>query len=68
MAVDGLLLTFLGIAILVIVTPGPDTALTIRNALIGGRSAGVFTALGVVTGQMTWALATSIGLVTALLP
>jgi threonine/homoserine/homoserine lactone efflux protein len=46
---------------------GPDTALTIRNALVGGRSAGVFTALGVVTGQMTWALATSVGLVTILL-
>jgi threonine/homoserine/homoserine lactone efflux protein len=30
-----------------IVTPGPDTALTIRNTLVGGRPAGVATALGV---------------------
>jgi len=37
---------FLGVAILVIVTPGPDTALTIRNTLIGGRRGGVLTALG----------------------
>ena len=32
-------LAFLGIAILVIVTPGQDTALTIRNTLLGGRRA-----------------------------
>jgi threonine/homoserine/homoserine lactone efflux protein len=65
--VDGSFVTFVGLAILVIVTPGPDTALTIRNALLGGHSAGVFTALGVATGQMTWALAISVGVVTILL-
>jgi threonine/homoserine/homoserine lactone efflux protein len=54
---------FLGISILVIVTPGPDTALTIRNTLLGGRGGGVFTALGVAAGQSIWALATSIGIV-----
>lgn len=42
-------------------TPGPDTALTIRNTLLGGRSSGVATAFGVVTGQAVWALATSAG-------
>jgi threonine/homoserine/homoserine lactone efflux protein len=52
---------FLGIAALLIVTPGPDTALTVRNALLGSRRAGVFTAFGVVAGQATWALATSAG-------
>jgi len=50
------------VAVLVIVTPGPDTALTIRNTLLGGRPGGVFTAFGVVTGQAVWALATSAGL------
>jgi threonine/homoserine/homoserine lactone efflux protein len=49
------------VAVLVIVTPGPDTALTIRNTLLGGRSGGVATAFGVVTGQAVWALATSVG-------
>ena len=44
-----------------IVTPGPDTALTIRNTLLGGRGGGVATAFGVVTGQAVWALATSVG-------
>jgi threonine/homoserine/homoserine lactone efflux protein len=53
---------FLGISILVIVTPGQDTALTIRNSLLGGRRGGLFTALGVSAGQGVWALATSIGL------
>jgi threonine/homoserine/homoserine lactone efflux protein len=53
---------FLAVSALVIVTPGPDTALTIRNTLLGRRRAGVFTALGVSTGQATWALATAVGI------
>jgi threonine/homoserine/homoserine lactone efflux protein len=57
-----MLAAFLGISILVIVTPGQDTALTIRNSLLGGRGAGIYTALGVAGGQAVWALATSIGL------
>jgi threonine/homoserine/homoserine lactone efflux protein len=56
------LAAFVGVSLLVIVTPGQDTALTIRNTLRGGRRGGLFTALGVVTGQLTWALATSAGL------
>jgi threonine/homoserine/homoserine lactone efflux protein len=56
------LLAFLGIAALVIVTPGPDTALTIRNTLGGGRAGGVGTALGVAAGQAVWTLATSAGI------
>ena len=56
------LLAFLGISVLVIVTPGQDTALAIRNSLLGGRRPGVFTALGVSSGQAVWALATSVGL------
>jgi threonine/homoserine/homoserine lactone efflux protein len=56
------LAAFLAISALVIVTPGQDTALTIRNSLLGGRRTGVFTALGVSSGQAAWALATSIGI------
>jgi threonine/homoserine/homoserine lactone efflux protein len=55
------LLAFAGVAVVVIVTPGQDTALTIRNTLAGGRSAGVRTAAGVVCGQALWALAASAG-------
>lgn len=53
---------FLSISVLVIVTPGPDTALTIRNTLLGGRRGGILTAVGVAAGQATWTLATSLGL------
>jgi threonine/homoserine/homoserine lactone efflux protein len=53
---------FLGISILVIVAPGQDTALTIRNTLVGGRGGGVATAAGVVTGLATWTVASSAGL------
>ena len=42
----GALWAFVGVATLVIVTPGPDTALTVRNALLGGRRAGMATAAG----------------------
>ncbi len=56
------LAAFLGVSVLVIVTPGQDTALTIRNTLLGGRAAGVFTAVGVSAGQATWTVATSVGI------
>ena len=52
---------FLGISALVIATPGQDTALTIRNALLGGRRAALFTAVGVSAGQALWALASAAG-------
>src|SRR5690242_19890253 len=56
------LAAFLGISILVIVSPGQDTALTIRNTLVGGRRGGIATAAGVVTGLATWTVASSAGL------
>jgi threonine/homoserine/homoserine lactone efflux protein len=58
---------FLGVSAVVIVTPGQDTALTIRNTLLGGRSGGIATAAGVVSGQLVWALAASAGLSAVLL-
>jgi threonine/homoserine/homoserine lactone efflux protein len=56
------LLAFLGVSALVIVTPGQDTALTIRNTLVGGRRAGVLTAIGVSAGQAIWAVAAAAGI------
>ena len=53
---------FLAVSLLVICTPGQDTALTIRNTLLGGRRSGVATAAGVSSGQAVWTLATSAGL------
>ena len=52
---------FLAISVLLAVTPGPDTALVTRNALIGGRRAGAFTILGVALGLVVWTVAASIG-------
>jgi threonine/homoserine/homoserine lactone efflux protein len=54
-------LAFLGVSALVIMTPGQDTALTIKNTLAGGRRTGVLTALGVSTGQAVWTVAASAG-------
>jgi len=52
---------FLAISALLAVAPGPDTAITTRNALVGGRRAGLFTILGVSLGLTIWTLATGIG-------
>jgi RhtB (resistance to homoserine/threonine) family protein len=52
---------FLAISALIAVAPGPDTAITTRNALVGGRRAGLFTILGVSLGLTIWTLATGIG-------
>jgi threonine/homoserine/homoserine lactone efflux protein len=60
-------LAFLGVSLLVICTPGQDTALTIRNTLLGGRAGGAATALGVSAGQATWTVATSAGLAVILM-
>ncbi|MDP6873947.1 MAG: LysE family transporter, partial [Alphaproteobacteria bacterium] len=63
---EGSFLTFLAISAIVIVTPGQDTALTVRNSLTAGRGGGIATAFGVATGQLIWAIATSLGVAAAL--
>jgi threonine/homoserine/homoserine lactone efflux protein len=63
---DAGLLGFIGVALVVIITPGQDTALVIRNTLSGGRRAGFLTSLGIAAGQQGWTLVAAIGL-TALL-
>jgi threonine/homoserine/homoserine lactone efflux protein len=60
------LAAFLGVSLVVIVVPGQDTALTIRNALVGGRRRGVLTSVGISTGQACWTLAASAGVVALL--
>jgi threonine/homoserine/homoserine lactone efflux protein len=56
------LLAFIGISLTVICTPGPDTALIVRNTLIGGRRNGMRTVAGVVTGLSTWAVTAAAGI------
>jgi threonine/homoserine/homoserine lactone efflux protein len=53
---------FVLVAAVVICTPGPDTALTIRNTLLGGGGNGLRTAAGVAAGQAVWTLAASAGI------
>ena len=53
---------FLAVATLLIVTPGPDTALVTRNALLAGRRAASSTTLGIGTGSIIWALASVFGI------
>ena len=57
---------FLVVSALVIVLPGQDTALTIRNTLVGGRRAGRLTAAGISSGQAVWAVATAAGVAAVL--
>ena len=56
------LLAFVALSAVVICTPGPDTALTVRNTLVGGRRSGVYTAGGVALGQLVWTVAASAGI------
>lgn len=54
-------------ALLLIMVPGPDQALITRNALVGGRRAGLLTMLGGVLGVTVHATAAGVGLSALLL-
>lgn len=49
-------------AFLAQVAPGPNSVVTARSALAGGRRAGLLTAAGVASGVLLWALLFSLGL------
>lgn len=55
------LLVFIGVAAIVIVVPGPDTAVVTKNVLIHGRRTALGTSLGVGVGLSVWTLAAAIG-------
>jgi threonine/homoserine/homoserine lactone efflux protein len=56
----------MGVAIAVVVIPGPDMALVARNVFRYGRSAGFATSLGICTGILGWAIAAILGIATIL--
>jgi threonine/homoserine/homoserine lactone efflux protein len=64
--VDGRFLAFLGVAVILIVTPGPDTALVTRNAFRYGLRGASLTALGVSAGLVTWGAVSAAGLAAVL--
>jgi RhtB (resistance to homoserine/threonine) family protein len=53
---------FVAISALVIIAPGPDTAVVVRNALRAGVRGAFATSLGVVAGLAVWTVTASIGL------
>jgi RhtB (resistance to homoserine/threonine) family protein len=55
------LLLFIGVAAIVIVVPGPDTAVVTKNVLLHGRRAAFGTSLGVSAGLSVWTLAAAVG-------
>jgi RhtB (resistance to homoserine/threonine) family protein len=60
------LASFLLVSALVIASPGPDTALVVRNALFGGRRLALATAVGVSCGLAVWSVAAGIGVAAVL--
>src|SRR4030081_356314 len=61
MELDARLVAGVALWALLIATPGPDTALIIRNALTAGPRASTISALGVAVGILAWALAATLG-------
>jgi RhtB (resistance to homoserine/threonine) family protein len=55
------LLVFIPFAAVVIVVPGPDTAVVTKNVLVHGRRAALGTSLGVSAGLSVWTIAAAIG-------
>jgi threonine/homoserine/homoserine lactone efflux protein len=52
---------FAAVAALIVVVPGPDMALVLRNGVAHGRRAAVATALGINAGLLVWAVAAALG-------
>jgi threonine/homoserine/homoserine lactone efflux protein len=61
LVLDARLLAWVALSALLIATPGPDTALIIRNALAAGPRASTMSALGVAVGTLVWVTASAVG-------
>ena len=48
------LTTFTVASVLVVLLPGPDTLVVVRNLMTGGRRLGLRAALGAMTGLAVW--------------
>src|SRR4051812_50042082 len=59
-------LSFLAVATLAMVVPGPDTLVVLRTSLGGGARAGVWAAAGSAVGLLAWGGAAGVGLTTLL--
>jgi threonine/homoserine/homoserine lactone efflux protein len=62
MTLDAQLLAFVGISVLLAVTPGPDMAVVTKNALAHGRRGVLLTTTGIALALAIWVGATAVGL------
>lgn len=53
---------FVVVAVVIVVTPGPDMAIVTRNAIAHGRAAALWTGIGITTGLLVWTVASVLGL------
>lgn len=58
---DARFVAWIAVALVLVVTPGPDTALIIRQALRNGARAASLSAFGISTGSSAWAVASVLG-------
>jgi threonine/homoserine/homoserine lactone efflux protein len=56
------LLGFAAASVLIVLLPGPDTLVVVRNLLRGGRRRAASTVVGVLSGLVIWVLAACLGL------
>jgi RhtB (resistance to homoserine/threonine) family protein len=54
--------SFLLIVVLVVLAPGPDTMVTLKNALAGGFRGGLWASLGIAAGNLVQGTAAALGL------
>jgi threonine/homoserine/homoserine lactone efflux protein len=59
---SGELLSFFGVAAVLVITPGADMTLVTRNAVRGGRRAGLETIAGIMLGLSAWVALSAAGL------
>jgi threonine/homoserine/homoserine lactone efflux protein len=55
------LLSFLAVAAVAMLVPGPDTFVVLRTTLADGRSAGTWAAAGSAAGNLVWGAASVLG-------
>ena len=56
------LTAFVLVAVVIVITPGPDMAIVTHNALARGRAAALWAGIGITTGLLVWTLASVLGL------
>ena len=59
---DSAVLAFLGVSVLLIISPGPDMAVVTKNALAHGRRGVILTTSGIGLALVIWVTATAVGL------